>query len=207
MKKSLIIGLIVALVLILVGGAGIVYARVRGLENNATVTVTKVQNGNKIVRQFGYGPGGMMGGDGYGPGGTMDGYGPGQRVGPRGVGPGMQGGRGSQIARDMGIMHDYMISAFAKAVGLTVEEVDTQLANGETPKEIAIAQGTAEADLPALWSQVHQAALDQAVADGVITQAQADRMLQQMNEYSGLGFGPGFGLRDRPMWDRGDVQP
>jgi hypothetical protein len=196
MKKFLIIGLIVALVLILIGGAGIVYARVRGLENNATITVTKVQNGNKIVRQFGYGPGGMMGNNG-----------PLGNVVPRTFGPGMMGERGTRIVRGLGVLHDYLVSAFAKAVGLTVEEVDTQLANGETPKEIAIAQGTAEADLPALWSQVHQAALDQAVADGAITQAQADRMLQQINEYSGPGFGPGFGLKDRPMWNRGDVQP
>jgi hypothetical protein len=208
MKKFLLIGLIVALVLILVGGAGVVYARVRGLDNNANVIVTAVQNSNKIIRQFEYGPG-MMGqyGNGYGPGGMMGGYGPGVNVSPRGFGTGMMGGRGLQIGRGAGIMHDYMISAFAKAVGLTVEDVDTRLANGETPKEIAIAQGTAVADLPALWAQVRQAALDQAVADGVITQAQADRMLEHMNEYSGPGFGPGFGGNDCPMWDGDEAQP
>jgi hypothetical protein len=209
MKKFLIIGLIIALVLILVGGAGVVYARVRGLDNNAAVTVTTVQNGNKVVRQFEYGPGGMMGqyGDGYGPGGMMGGYGPGQRVGPRAFGPGMMGGRGLQIGRGAGIMHDYMISAFAKAIGLTVEDVDTRLANGETPKEIALAQGTSEADFPALVTKVRQAALDQAMADGAITQAQADLMLEHMNEYSGPGFGPGFGLNGCPMWDGDEVQP
>lgn len=196
MKKFLIIGLIVALVLIIVGGAGVVYARVRGMANNTVVTVNTTQNGDKIIRQFGYGPDGMM--DGYGPGGMMR---------ERGYGPGMMGRRGTVIARGVGIMHDYMISAFAKAVDLTVEEVDTRLAKGETPKEIAIAQGTAEADLPALVSQVRQAALDQAVADGVITQAQADRMLERMNNYSGQGFGPGFGLGGCPMWDNDEVQP
>jgi len=194
MKKFLIIGLIVALVLIIVGGAGVVYARVRGVANNTAVTVNTTQYGDKIIRQFGFGPGGMMGGYGPGPGGKMGepGY---------GYGPGMMGGRRAGIARGAGIMHDYMISTFANAVGLTVEEVDTRLANGETFKEIAIAQGTAEADLPALVSKVRQAALDKAVADGVITQAQADLMLEHMNNYLGQGFNPGGGLDGCPMWD------
>jgi hypothetical protein len=203
MKKFLIIGLIVAFVLIIVGGAGIVYARVRGLDNNATVTVNTTQNGDKISRQgqFGYGPGGMMGeyGNSYGPGGMMGGRG-------YGNGPGMMGGRGTGIQRGAGIMHDYMISSFAFLVGLSVEDVDTRLAKGETPKEIAIAQGTTEDQLPALFTQVRKNALDLAVADGVITQSQADLMLEHMNNYSGQGFGPGFGLGDCPMWDGDEVQ-
>ena len=100
MKKILIIGLIVALVLIFVGGAGAVYARVAGVENGKVLTVTTDQNGNTITRQqfygengittygegnllcqnesqgdcnFNYGPGGMMQGYGYGPGGMMGG--------------------------------------------------------------------------------------------------------------------------------------
>ncbi|OGN95376.1 MAG: hypothetical protein A2Z71_01570 [Chloroflexi bacterium RBG_13_50_21] len=219
MKKILLIGLIVAFVLIVVGGAGIVYARVRGIDNNAVGIVNVTQNRDKIVQSFGYGPGGMMGGDefgygpggmmgndefGYGPGGMMGGdeygYGPGGMMGGRGIGRGgMMGGRG--IVRGAGIMHDTMISAFANAVGLTVDEVNTRLSNGETLKEIAIAQGTAEADLPALATQVRQAAMDQAVADGVITQAQADLMLEHMNTSDGKGFGFGIGSGDCPMWD------
>jgi hypothetical protein len=216
MKKFLIIGLIVAFVLIIVGGAGIVYARVRGLDNNATVTVNTTQNGDKISRQeqFGYGPGGMMGeyGNSYGPGGMMggygNGYGPGGMMGGRGYGngPGMMGGRGTGIERGAGIMHDYMISSFAFLVGLSVEDVDTRLAKGETPKEIAIAQGTTEDQLPTLFTQVRKNALDLAVVDGVITQSQADLMLEHMNNYSGQGFGPGFGLGDCPMWDGDEVQ-
>ena len=92
-----------------------------------------------------------------------------------------------------------MISAFASAVGLTVDEVNTRLTNGETLDQIAIAQGKTQADLPALVTQVRQDALNAAVAAGVITQAQADVMLQRMNTYTGQGFGPGFGAC--PMWD------
>jgi hypothetical protein len=216
MKKFLVIGLIVAFVLIIVGGAGVVFARVRGLDNSAVVTVNNVQNGDKIIRQFGVGPGGMMQdyGNGYGPGGMMGGYGPGGMMGGYGpgdmmggYGPGIMGGRGTGIARGAAFMHDYMISSYAFLVGLTVEEVDIRLANGETFKDIAIAQGTTEDQLPALVTQMHKNALDLAVADGVITQAQADLMLERMNAYDGQGFGPGLGLDGCPMWDGDEVQP
>jgi hypothetical protein len=195
MKKFLLIGLITALVLIIVGGAGVVYARVRGTANNPVVTVIKPQVGDTILRPFRNGPGGMMGGNGLG-------YGPGGMMGERsyGFGPGMMGRLGRDIARGKGIMHDYMISAFADAVGLTIEQVDTRLANGESLKDIAIAQGTTTDTLPELAAQVRQAALDKAVADGVITQAQADRMLERMNKSPGLGFG------DCPIWDGDDIQ-
>jgi hypothetical protein len=221
MKKFLLIGLIVGLVLVLVGGVGVVFAQVRGSAQTTAITVTTGQNGAKIIQQFGsgpgtqnrgnriqFGPGGMMGQFGYqaGPKGNGNGYGPGGMMG--GYGPGyMMGGRGEF----KGFMHDYMISAFANAVGLTVEDVNTRLSNGESPQQIAIAQGKTEADLPALWTQVHQDALNAAVADGVITQAQADLMLEHMEEYSGSGFGPGFGpgfsFGNCPMWDGDEVQP
>ena len=127
MKKFLIIGLIVALVLIFVGGAGVVYARVAGVEKGAVLTVTTDQNGNTITRQqfygengvvtygegnllcqdgpkgdcnFSDGPGGMM--QGYGPGGMMGGQQRGNRQGGMmgGYGPGgMMGGRAWQRLR------------------------------------------------------------------------------------------------------------
>lgn len=193
MKKFLLIGLIVGLVLILVGGAGVVYARVRNLDYNASVQTNIIQNRDRLVEPFGYGPGGMMNGYGYGPGGMMGGNRP----------WGMMGGRGYGLMHGAGIMHDYMISAFAKAVGLTVEQVDTRLANGETFKQIAIAQGKSETDLPALAKQVRQDAMNKAVSDGVITQSQADRMLEYMNQYSVQGFD----FDDCPMWDGDEVQP
>ena len=245
MNKLLFIGLIVALGLIVVGGTGVVFARVGGIEDKVATSENTTQNGDKTNDQFGYcpggmldedvngscpggnqgenengyrrggmmggyskgyGPGGMMGGygNGYGPGGMMGGnrygYGSGGMMGGRGngYGPGMMAGLG------MGIMHDYMISAFASAVGLTVEEVNSHLTNGETFQAIALAQGKTEAELPALWSQVRQAALDQAVADGVFTQAQADKMLKQMNKFMGPGFGSGFD--GCPMMDGDEVQ-
>jgi hypothetical protein len=210
MKKFLLIGLIVALALIVVGGVGVVFAQAQGNAEGTAVTVSTIQNGDKIIQPFGDGRGGMMGGDGnqYGPGrgGMMgrneNGYGAGGMMGGYGRG-GMMGGRG--IGQEAGVMHDYMISAFASVVGLTADEVNTRLTNSETLAQIAIASGKTEADLPALWTQVRQDALDKAVTDGVITQAQADLMLQHMNNYAGPGFGLGFG--DCPMQDGDETQP
>jgi hypothetical protein len=212
MKKFLIIGLIVGLVLIIVGGAGVVFAQAQGNAEINTVTVTTGQYGGKSIQQ--YGNGGPKSGNGIivvpgGQGidnGILIGPGRGGVMGPKGngYGPGgMMGGRG--MGQYAGVMHDYMISAFASAVGLTVDEVNTRLSNGETPTQIAIAQGKTEADLPALWTQVRQEALNKAVADGVITQAQADVMLQHMNNYAGPGLGPGFG--NCPMLGGNETQP
>lgn len=212
MKKFLLISLIIALVLIVIGGAGLVYAKVRGIGNVTSVTINATQNGDKIVQPFGYGPGGMLGRNGnpYGPGGMMggdeNGYGPGGMMNKRGFNSdGMLDGYDGGITCT-GKMKDYIISAFASAVGLTTEEVNTQLSNGQTLKQIAIAQGKAEADLPALASQVYRDALNKAVADGVITQAQADQMLTRMNNKPGLGFGFGFGLGNCRMWNGGKSQ-
>lgn len=212
MKKFLLIGLIVSLALVLVGGVGMVFARGAATYSTNTVTITTNRNGNKIIQQYngpggmmdgyGYGPGGMMGG--YGPGGMMDGfgYGPGGMIGGYGRG-GMMGGRGLQGERYYGIMHDDIISAFASAVGLTVDEVNARLVKGETLTQIANAQGFTGDKLTQLVTQVHKSALDKAVSDGVITQAQADRMLQMMNNYSGMDFG----IDTCPMWDNDQSQP
>ncbi len=197
MKKFLFIGLIIGVVLVLVGGAGAVYAQVRGLDNNANANVVIQQNENQSQQPFNYGPDGMM--QGYGPGGMMNGY---------GYGPGgMMGGRGRNLTRGMGFMHNYIITAFASAVSLSVDQVNTGLSNGQSPTQIANAQGFTGDKLTQLVTQVHQDALAQAVKDGVLTQSQADQMLQRMNNYSGQGFGPGFGFGGCPMWDGDEGQP
>jgi hypothetical protein len=231
MKKVLMIGLIVALALIIVGGAGVAYARIRGADTNAGLALTRYTNGGEVVRLYSYGPGNMMDEYRYGscPGGTVQGYGPGGMMGRyvngscpggynNGYGPGtmmqgygmggMMGRRGLGVARGEGLMHEYMISAFAEAVDITVEEVETRLADGEPLTEIAIAQGITEDQLPDLLTQVRQAALDAAVADDVITQEQADIMLDHMNNYMGSGFGPGFGrgFDGCPMLDGDEFQ-
>lgn len=218
MKKVLLIGLIVAIALIVVGGVGVAFAKIRGVDNIAALTIARYNNSDEVVRQFSYGPGGMMGQnwDESCPGGMMGGYsdgscpgfngnyGPGGMMGKRGYAVGMMGRGGFGTAGSAGLMHDYMIAAFAEAVDLTTQEVETRREAGESFKEIALAQGIAEADLPDLLVQVRTAALNAAVADGLITQAQAEFMLERMENRREQGFGPGFG--NCPMLDGDEEQ-
>ena len=87
---------------------------------------------------------------------------------------GMMGGGG------YGAMHDYVEEALAAKLGITEKTVEDALASGKTMYQIALDNGVKEADIAALLTAVHTTAFDKAVADGVITRAQADFMLQRM---------------------------
>ena len=104
-----------------------------------------------------------------------------QSVAAAGYGPGgmMMDGRGGRGG--YGPMHDYVEQALAEKLGLTEEKVEEQLAAGKTMAQIALDNGVAEADLQTAMTDVHKAAFAKAVAAGVMTQAQADAMLQNMN--------------------------
>jgi Spy/CpxP family protein refolding chaperone len=112
-----------------------------------------------------------------------------------GFGYDMMGGYGGY-----GWMHDYVEQALAAKLGLTESQVEDALANGKTIYQIALDNGIAEADLPTFMTDVHQMAFDKAVADGVLTQEQADWMLQHMQ---GM-YGNGYGFGNCPM---GGVRP
>jgi hypothetical protein len=87
-----------------------------------------------------------------------------------------------------GSMRDYMEKALAGKLGLPLATVEARFDAGETLYQIALENGIAQADLPAFMLEVRTLALKAAVADGVITLAQADRMTQ-----SGIrGMGPGM---------------
>ncbi|CAG0953084.1 hypothetical protein ANAEL_00177 [Anaerolineales bacterium] len=97
-------------------------------------------------------------------------------------------GRGPMMGGGYGWMHDYVEEALADKLGITEADVESALASGKTMYQIALDNGVKEADVPALLTEVHKAAFDKAVADGVITREQADFMLQRMTA-NGYGFG------------------
>lgn len=159
MKKILIFGAVLGVVVLALGVAGYVYAQ--------SQTPTPANPGNG----YGYG---MMGGNGRG---------------MMGGGYGMMGNWGNG---NYGPMHDYMIPALAEKLGLTAEELQARIDGGETPYQVAQSLGFSEAEISDLFLAAHDAALDAAVAAGVITQAQADWMDQHM-ELMWQNGGPGFG--------------
>jgi len=112
--------------------------------------------------------------------------------GPQPITPGL--GVGPMMAQGQeGPLHVYMLSAMADALGIPVADLETRLANGETLYQIALAQGIAAEDIPALMQTIRSQAIAVALADGVITQAQADWMLAHAFGQAGYGLGMGVG--------------
>jgi hypothetical protein len=112
----------------------------------------------------------------------------------------MMGGRGGYGG--YGPMHDYVEQALASKLGLTEEQVETELAAGKPMVQIALDHGIAQADLATFMNDVHTTAFAAAVKDGALTQAQADFMLQRMSQngyaygdcpMDGTGYGRGGG--------------
>jgi hypothetical protein len=120
---------------------------------------------------------------------------------PLGRGHGMMGNfQAEGIERGMrsgfrlgtpGLMHEYMLDAFADAVGLTPEQVQELMTAGETRWNIAQNQGFSDEDIPDLLFSVHSEALQEMVSDGVIAQEQADNMLERKIQRYADGYGPG----------------
>ena len=76
-----------------------------------------------------------------------------------------------------GMYRDEMKAAMAGALDLSVEEFEAAIAEGQTLPQIAEAQGVDMADVRSAMVATGQELLDQAVADGLLTQEQADRFL------------------------------
>ena len=99
-----------------------------------------------------------------------------------GVGP-MVGGRGGY-----GPVHDNVEQVLAAKLGLTEAQVEAELAAGKPMYQIALDHGIQQADLAAFMNDIHKTAFAAAVKAGVMTQAQADAMLQRMSQ-NGYGTG------------------
>lgn len=103
---------------------------------------------------------------------------------------------------DTGGMHTQIWASLSETLGLTPDELSTQIAAGQTLAEIAEAQGVSQEQLSAAHQTSVTEALEQAVADGVLTQVQADQLLAHMSANSmtmfsrmgamGSGRGPGW---------------
>ena len=105
-----------------------------------------------------------------GPGGPGGSGGPGEPGGPGRRG-GMRGG-GQLMAQYQDEIH----TAIAKALGLSIDELDGALDSGQTIWQIAETQGVSVETLQDAMQAAHADILAQLVADGTLTQAQADAM-------------------------------
>ena len=96
--------------------------------------------------------------------------------GPRGSGHQMGGRWG------WGMRGSSLVDATAEVTGLTVEDVIAALQEGQTFAQIAEEAGMAPQAIVDAFLTDREAALDDAVADGRLTQEQADQMLEEMAE-------------------------
>jgi hypothetical protein len=105
---------------------------------------------------------------------------------PAGYGPGhMGGGRGGMLGG--GQVREYVEQALADKLGMTKTDVETALNGGKSMYQLAIDKNIKAADVTALLTDVHKTAFAKAVSEGVMTQVQADGMLQNMSA-SGFNF-------------------
>ena len=178
-----------------------------------TVLALLVVGGGIAFAQSG-GPGWGMGGNGVMGGYSLQNGTPAPGYGMISNNHGMMGnGSGMTNGVDMNAMHQWMSTTsgmhttvwngLAEALGLTPEELNAQFASGQTLAQIAVAQGVSQEELAATLEASVKAGLERAVADGVLTQAQADQKLSQKtgnfgwmiaqmgaNMGAGMGFGP-----------------
>jgi hypothetical protein len=82
-----------------------------------------------------------------------------------------------------------MHAAIADALGMSLDAFETAVADGETPATLAAERGIELADLQAAMDAVHNAAFEQAVADGLISQEQADWILSHRGGAAGQSGG------------------
>ena len=125
-----------------------------------------------------------------------------------GTGSGWMGGRESRggmgagtMAAGTGILHDYMISAYSEALGIPAADLEARLDAGETMSQVALSTGLTLDEFRALMIDVRSQAIDQALNDGVLTQAQADWMKLRGAGQMGAGrgmYGSGQGQFNNP---------
>lgn len=133
------------------------------------------------------------------------GYGRGMMAGGRG---GMMGGYAAGVDQD-GPMHDEMIAVYAEKLGISVDDLNARLADGETMAQIATDKGLTTEQFRALMNEAHTAAIAAAVKNGDLTQEQADWMNQRGGRGGMMGGGRGGMMNGagRGMHGAGGMNP
>ena len=105
---------------------------------------------------------------------------------------------------------DILDNALADVLNLSVSDIQTARDNGTSWADLADQQGVSLDDLQAAIKDAHQAMIDKALADGAITQDQADALSAHLDAGPGFGFqGPmgqrsGSGMQQGPAFGNGD---
>jgi hypothetical protein len=177
MKKALIIGSLVVVGILIFGAVGVASAQTLLPRIFGSRSMSDWESRSSMMNSQGTGTG-MMGG-----------------------GRGSRGMMGSQI--DSGILHDYMLAGFAAAFDMEVADLQARLDAGETMYDVAVSLNYTQEQFTELMTTVRTDAINQALADGVITQEQADWMLTRLSQRGQGGFGTGTCTGDCQLGGRG----
>jgi hypothetical protein len=93
-------------------------------------------------------------------------------------------------------MQSYMLQAVADKLGMAKDDLNKELNGGKSLLDIAADKNMTVKDYNTMLTDARSAAIDQALADKVITSDQADRLKK---DGSGFGLG-GFGMRGLGCW-------
>ncbi len=175
-KKIVSIGIVIAVLAVTFSQVGVAYAQTQNPPKPANPSGLGVNGGNN----------GMMGG-------------PGRRGGMMG---GMRGG--SSQTGVFGPYHEYMMAAIADVFEISIEEIQAAFDAGKTIWDLAQEKGLTQEQFIEKMQQARALALEKAVADGVITQPQADWKLNRMGQMlqNGAGGGPCMGGAGGGRWGR-----
>ena len=150
-----------------------------------------------------------IGGVAYAQDAPKGGYAQGEQNGPSGfMQRGNRGGGEGRFGGDHGGRHggpefmdqDAMKAVVAQTLGLSVADLDAAKEAGKHLPQLAEEQGVDMETVKAAMKAEATRQVNQAVADGTITQTQADRILRRIENGRGPGHGPGPG-RNRPKLD------
>jgi hypothetical protein len=101
------------------------------------------------------------------------------------------------------------LEAAAGVLGMTTDELSAELKSGKRLPDLATEKGVAFEDVQAAIREAHQQKMleriNQAVADGKMTQDKADWLIEGMEK--GYMDGPGFGFGFGPRGPRGGPGP
>lgn len=103
------------------------------------------------------------------------------------------GSMGAAIGAADELLHDYIMQAFSDTTGLSISEIEVRLEAGETLSDIAVSMDMTLEEFFTMMIEVRTEALIAAVADGVITQEQADWMLDRLSQMRQGDMGSGVG--------------
>jgi hypothetical protein len=97
---------------------------------------------------------------------------------------------GNQSCPEDGLLHDEIMAAIADELGISVEDLEARREAGETMAEIAISTGLTLEEFKTLMADIRTAVVDQALADGTLTEEHAEWMKSR-----GAGMPRGHGAR------------